>query len=230
MKSFLLGATILTSVAIYASVASAADAVVYEEAAIADVPASLTGFYAGLQVGYQWGDLDFSASDAPPGELDELNGKFGDQDGGTGGLYAGYNWQMNDRWLVGGEADINYIAAGKGDSWIGSARLRAGYLVTPDTLLYGTGGLAFGEVNSDFFDLLTASAPPGTFTRDDGVAFGWTIGAGVEHWFSEKVSMKLEYLYTDLGEVDSVGEPDGGDFINTDFTSNTVRAGIALHF
>ena len=97
-----------------------------------------------------------------------------------------------------------------------------------NTLLYGTGGLAFGQITPDYGDFVLLGAPPGV-SVDDGVAFGWTIGAGVEHWFSDKVSMKFEYLYTDLGDTWSVSQS-GFDVLSIDSTSSTVRAGIALHF
>ena len=225
MKSLLLGASILTSVAFLSGSAFAADAVVYEAPAVSEVAPSLTGFYAGLQVGYQWGDASVGGFEAGPEEQFLFGKGF---DGGTGGVYAGYNWDMGNQWLIGAEADVNYLAGGKGDNWEGSLRARAGYIMGGNTLLYGTGGLAFGQITPDYGDLIALGAPPGV-SVDDGAAFGWTIGAGVEHWFSDKVSMKFEYLYTDLGNTWSVSQ-NGFDVLSIDSTSSTVRAGIALHF
>lgn len=226
MKSLLLGATMLTSVAFLSDVAIAADAVMYDAPPVSEVAANLTGFYAGLQVGYQWGDVNTSGPAAESPELDFLFGKGAD--GGTGGVYAGYNWDLNNRWLVGIEGDVNWLAGGKGDNWDGSLRARGGYVMNGNTLLYGTGGLAFGKFKPDFADLFLINAPS-SVSVDDGVAFGWTIGAGVEHWFTDKVSMKFEYLYADLGETWSVHES-GDKILGLENTSSTVRAGIALHF
>lgn len=229
MKSILLGATILSSVAMLATAASAADAVVYEEPAIADVAPSLTGFYAGLAVGYQWGEYDPSGLlfAVEPEAAALVSGKG--KDGGTGGLYAGYNWDLGNQWLVGAEADVNFLAGGKNDNWMGSVRARGGYVFNSDTLLYATGGLAFGEIQSDLSGLIALSGGGG-FTVDTGVQAGWTVGAGAEHWFSDKVSVKFEYLYTDLGNVESYSVIPQGEIASLDFTSSTVRAGIALHF
>ena len=50
-------------------------------------------------------------------------------------------------------------------------------------LIYGTGGMAFGEPK----------------TAGDGkLRIGWTAGGGVEWAFAPKWSAKLEYLYTDI--------------------------------
>jgi outer membrane immunogenic protein len=227
MKSLLLGATILSSVAMFTSIASAADAVV-EEVAVVDVAPSLTGFYAGLAVGYQWGDFDTDGYlltlDPEIAFLTSGKGK----DGGTGGVYAGYNWDLGNQWLVGVEADANFIAAGKNDNWMGSLRARGGYIFNGDTLLYATGGLAFGEIGSGGSDF--APIFGGSISVDNSVQAGWTVGAGVEHWFSDKVSAKFEYVYTDLGDVETWNALGLGEVLSSDLTSSTVRAGIALHF
>jgi outer membrane immunogenic protein len=89
-----------------------------------------------------------------------------DPKGFLGGFHAGANWQAG-RVVSGLEADLSFTdikgsslntatpvisafatstgsAANSGHfDWLGSARGRLGYLVTPDLLLYGTGGLAW---------------------------------------------------------------------------------------
>jgi outer membrane immunogenic protein len=59
------------------------------------------GPYIGLNLGYSWGPWDFSnaatTSDA------NVNGFLG-------GVQIGYNWQINPRWVVGLEADIQATA------------------------------------------------------------------------------------------------------------------------
>ena len=85
------------------------------------------------------------------------------------GAFLGYRVQMG-MWVVGVEGDINWQ---KGETshaqntpppWLGyelftgsqkqgadgSIRGRLGYLVTPWTLLYATGGLAIGQVSGSF--------------------------------------------------------------------------------
>ena len=78
--------------------------------------------------------------------------------------YAGFNWQVAPQWVVGAEADYGFarhtatlnamfypsgLSGVATDSfevktrWDASARLRAGYLLAPNFLLYATGGAAW---------------------------------------------------------------------------------------
>ena len=82
-------------------------------------PASWTGLYLGINAGYAWSDagVGFSGNDlifqsafagtAFPGGTPF--GRPGDLDraGFTGGIQAGYNWQVAPTWVVGVETDIN---------------------------------------------------------------------------------------------------------------------------
>jgi len=111
------------------------------------------------------------------------------------------------------------LATGNGGNiglpWFGTVRGRAGYLVTPTLLVYGTGGFAYGEVTAFNF----------SNTRT-----GWTAGGGVEWMFHPNWSAKIEYLYTDL----SGGGATGGWGWNYGYHRhpqiNVVRAGVNYHF
>jgi outer membrane immunogenic protein len=146
--------------------------------------------------------------------------------GFTGGGQFGYNYQFSPRWVAGFEADINYNDVRNSDSviqalgpplfapgsfihtvntglnWFGTARGRIGYLVTPSVLLYGTGGLAYGQAKSS----TNATFPfPGVGDTYIGsmstTRVGWTAGAGGEWMVSSNWSVKAEYLYVDLGRT-----------------------------
>jgi outer membrane immunogenic protein len=132
--------------------------------------------------------------------------------GVIGGGQAGYNWQRGT-WLFGLETDIQgsgqrgssdvctlagcppgstvFTANYKLD-WFGTARGRIGFLPTDRVLLYATGGLAYGGVS--------ASAPLIPLSWGSTRA-GWTVGAGAEAAIDNNWSVKLEYLYMDLGNV-----------------------------
>jgi outer membrane immunogenic protein len=120
--------------------------------------------------------------------------------------------------------------------WFGTARLRLGWLPTQTLLLYATGGLAFGEVETS--GILTS------FTACCGVAtvagtisetkLGWTVGAGIEGVISGPWTAKLEYLYMDLGSV-------SGSFVtpttpgiraafSSDITDHILRVGLNYRF
>jgi hypothetical protein len=91
--------------------------------------------------------------------------------------------------------------------WFGTVRGRLGYLATPNWLVYGTGGLAYGNVNE------SGSAQPGNpfvginnaplVWNQSTTKVGWTAGVGVENALSTNWSWKVEYLYMDLGDVTS---------------------------
>ncbi len=97
--------------------------------------------------------------------------------------------------------------------WFGTVRARAGVLVSPNVLLYATGGLAYGEVNSS--ETIAGSGFSNTDTR-----VGYTVGAGVEGAIGGNWTAKLEYLYVDLGHT-------SGSFATTipAFGAGTVASG-----
>ena len=88
-------------------------------------------------------------------------------------------------------------------------RGRLGWLVDPVMLVYGTGGLAYGGVKastnvstmlpSDFADGLDLN--PTTNSGINETRTGWTAGGGFEWMFVPRLSVKVEYLYYDLGSV-----------------------------
>jgi outer membrane immunogenic protein len=180
----------------------------------------------------------------------------------SGGAQIGYNWQINNM-VVGVEADgswlsgkaartvtyLNAVALNPGDimtnstnaTWLATIRGRLG--VTFDrTLLYATGGVAFGEVKTtDTFCVLGCAAPflPGAFSSvsTSTTRTGWTAGVGVEHAFDTNWSLKLEYLYVDLGKFNTnipacpACAPLLTDITMTHrYTDNIVRAGINYRF
>ena len=75
-------------------------------------------------------------------------------------------------------------------SWFGTVRGRAGFLITPTLLIYGTGGFAYGQTNAFGF----SNTPT-----------GWTAGGGVEWQFAPHWTAKLEYLYVDLSANGATG-------------------------
>lgn len=86
--------------------------------------------------------------------------------------------------------------------WFGTVRARAGALITPATLVYATGGLAYGQIKTDgvFTSYNVHVVNHSTFSQSD-VKTGWTAGLGVEQKINGNWSARLEYLYMDLGKV-----------------------------
>lgn len=193
-----------------------------------------TGFYVGLHGGYGWGSSSTSIAALEPTVIGpaQQNGTLPTSmspraNGFLGGLQAGYNWQSG-RTVVGVEADIAYASMHGDDvfavgviglypaatttqsnkiTWLGTLRPRLGFLVTPSTLVFATGGLAYGGVktstNIDVIDVF--GCPAGNVMCAVGSAsktkVGWTLGAGFETALDAHWSAKVEYLYFDLGSV-----------------------------
>ena len=188
--------------------------------------------------------------------------------GGLFGGQLGYNWQSGN-WVFGFETDAQWtgqrgtasrlcgvlataagaclpgVALGTSAAveqhldWFGTFRGRAGVLVTPSTLLYVTGGAAYGSINTDL--TVTTIAPIGlpvsVIRSGESSKFGWTIGGGIESklsMFGNNWSGKLEYLYMDLGTVESTSGIGTGVLIGTNLstrvTDSIFRAGINYQF
>ena len=97
--------------------------------------------------------------------------------------------------------------------WFGTVRGRAGWLVTPTFLIYGTAGFAYGQVDAWGFN--------NTLT-------GWTAGGGVEWMFAPHWSAKAEYLYVDLSNTGGYGGWNIGQSFHPQL--NVVRVGVNYHF
>ena len=198
---------------------------------------SWTGLYFGLGAGLlssrnqattgtvQVGPLVFNAS--PLINSDSLNNAAF-----RGSGYLGFNWQVAPKWVIGLEGDVGFAdrtttfegffapGAENGDSadsfsirttWDASARARAGFLLTPATLIYATGGAAWQhyEVSSTCASTGNITLPkvgfgncsslsPATLT-DAVTRPGWTAGAGFETAFWGNWIARGEYRYADFG-------------------------------
>jgi outer membrane immunogenic protein len=192
--------------------ADAADLSAYRAPLPAATAYSWTGLYVGANVGYGWGTSRYEADFVGLGSTSQSEA----MDGFIGGVQSGYNYQMG-AWVLGFESDIQFSAQKGGSTfpgafggaaittdekllWFGTSRTRLGFLATPAILVYGTAGVAYGQVK----DEATVDAPgPGVFTASfTDVKAGWTAGAGIETAFGGGWSAKLEYLYMDLGETE----------------------------
>lgn len=117
--------------------------------------------------------------------------------------------------------------------WFGTVRGRVGILIAPEVLLYGTGGLAYGGVNSSE----TIGGAGSEYSNSD-TRVGWTVGAGIEGVIGGNWTAKLEYLYMHLGTTSaSFLTPIaafGGGFLSANYSShiidNILRVGVNYRF
>lgn len=175
-------------------------------------PPIWTGLYVGGTAGYGWNSSNTSGLDS---------------DGVLGTVFAGYNWQHGGMVLgieadvgtgnLGGSAPAPFGSVGYDANVMGSLRGRAGFLVTPALLVYATGGLAWADLDFSVNGMSVGS----------DVHYGYQVGAGAEMKMSQNVSLRLEYIYTDL-ENATVGTTALATVVEPDF--HTVRAGLAFKF
>ena len=113
-------------------------------------------------------------------------------------------------------------------TWFGTSRTRLGVLWSPNVLLYGTAGVAYGQVKETA--TVTAAGASATANFKDTKA-GWTAGAGVEERLRRRLELaRLEYLYMDLGKTEqTLATPGLGTVAISEthrFTDNIVRVGL----
>ena len=134
---------------------------------------SWTGFYVGGNIGgvveRAAGTSDFvDTSSGPPNNVNPQSNSFSDP-AAIGGVQAGYDWQINQRNVLGVEVDWDWTNEGysfcrqtnvlglpcsdndfgfelisSNTHWLATARARFGFLATYRLSLYGTGGAAWG--------------------------------------------------------------------------------------
>jgi outer membrane immunogenic protein len=241
----------MASAALLTMVASASAADLYAKAPVLPAPVvyNWTGFYIGANAGYAGGDSVLGMNGAPfgfPGMASLTN----TSSGFIGGGQIGYNWQTNAI-LFGLEADIQASnvkstsglgallggigggGLGLGDigttiDYFGTVRGRFGVTPWDRSLLYVTGGLAYGQTSTSFL------LPLGENTK-----IGWTVGAGLEYMIAPNWSVKTEYLYVDLGKDDlnlgalaavGGGVVPPGVSLTEQSRMHVVRAGVNYHF
>jgi outer membrane immunogenic protein len=217
-----------------AGIASAAD--INETSPVA-AEYDWSGLYAGVHFGYADGKSDFFIGGAGGGGTDVTAPL--DPDGFIGGVHIGFNQELANRFVLGAEADLSYsnvdavtTFAGAGAlleselKWSGSARLRAGYAFDR-TLPYITAGVAAAKYEMS----VLGSGLGGSITVHDETHLGWTVGAGVEHAFTDRWIASVEYRYSDFGKKDiSVPLFGPGTVANIDLKTQDLRVGLSYKF
>jgi high affinity Mn2+ porin len=244
------------------------------------LPYNWTGFYFGGNIGYGFGKSQTDAwfSDAGMGTPLFATGSSTHFNGALGGGQTGYNWQAGP-WIAGLEADIQstrqratktYVCPGANCNstttgldvpvshsheldWFATVRARFGVTVTPDALLYGTGGYAIAGIShvgtisgSNLVPLLDANANPVLDTNGNPIATigtnsvsflnhtrrsGWAVGGGVEARLTGNLTGKIEYLHMDFGSDSfNASNPMNGTpialVLNSRITDDIVRVGL----
>jgi outer membrane immunogenic protein len=224
MKKSLLSATAAAMIAGIAAPAMAADMPVKAYRAPLPPVYSWTGCYAGIEGGWIGDHRTFNrnadniiVSVGGVVLAQSLTSTSTHRSGGLFGGTLGCNYQFNTWGVVGIEGDIS--ATGGRNSfaesfpaitalsartetlsdrmnWLATIRGRLGYLVSPNWLLYVTGGGAFANDNASF--ALVTVLNTQFIGSDSKTLSGGVIGGGAEWAWTSNWRIKAEYLYVGL--------------------------------
>ena len=239
---------------------------------------SWAGFYGGVNGGYAWntgsevshvgiasdcGGIPACVVGVPGGAAKASTSP----EGGFGGGQIGYNWQAG-HWVFGLETDFQGagvngaksltntlpIAFDRGSDsldWFGTVRGHLGFTIFDNTLVYATGGFAYGGVEDKVRGVFAGGISQTQSSNQ--TATGYVAGAGLEYALNPTWSVKVEYQFINLGDSTLTGGT-GGAFINpfapalpatcspggvclstvheldSSRSYNTVRIGLNYHF
>lgn len=232
-----------------------------------------TGGYVGVNVGWDWQSAKSTYQGVVPGDIFVTGIASGalpaamsqNANGVLGGVTAGYNMQGGS-FVYGVEADfmgtdlkgssaltttvgfnptLTTVTTTKTD-WLATVRARLGMLVTPQALIYVTGGAAIGDVEGS--SSITPSGGGSSCANNfycsigsrSATRVGWTVGAGGEYMFAPHWTVKLEYLHYDLGSLGYTMNEASPAFpaaagaanvnVSTKVTGDIVRGGVNFKF
>ena len=253
----------LLAVVALAAPARAADLAPFTKAP--PLAASWSGFYAGLGLGLRStrNDLTTTSVSVNGVPFDLSRSVVTQPFDGTGfraNPYAGFNWQVAPSWVVGVEGDVglgdqttvlrgfrssplfgsstfNIDGLAVKTTWDASLRGRVGYLVTPATLVYATGGLAWQhyDVTSTCVSIVCNGATPAVVSNST-TRTGWTLGGGLETALWGNWLLRADYRYADFGTApftitrSSAGPRLTVDHFDAKLATHIASVGLAYKF
>ncbi len=159
-------------------------------------------------------------------------------DGGfTYGLHAGFDYEIGTSGFVFGiltdinKTDISESQSGFSSTpafytverdleFLATLRGRVGYAPVRRLLIYATGGLTYSDVDYSY-----QTNTPAAVKRRGGQEsdYGYTVGGGLEARVTDHISLTVEYLYTNLGGNNFVGNLSGPAAFSTTSASTDSR-------
>jgi outer membrane immunogenic protein len=208
-----------------------------------------SGFYLGANAGAKWANFD---EDFRSGTLAPLAFTGDSKVSWLAGGQLGFMWQTG-QFVFGVEGDIDgtnlhnsFTSVGvvgpfvAGDTfavkndWQASARGRLGWAFDR-TLLYVTGGGAWGNLKTTATFVPVAGVNALTVLSNNRTAFGWTVGGGIDYGIAPGWSIGAEYRFTRFENGNNNGTTLGTVGIlpivfDTHLDTNEVTARVNYHF
>jgi outer membrane protein OmpA-like peptidoglycan-associated protein len=194
-----------------------------------------TGPYAGIQSGYGWGQSTGGlrvGGFAIPYDVVPT--------GVIGGAHLGYDWQSGHLVLgIVGDAEgadisgrdtrtngqfMTHVA----NNFDASIRGKVG-AAFDRIMVYGTGGVAFGNVKTEY-SCPTCFRAPNAFDTINSTRVGWTAGAGASFLIDPKWSAGVEYRYTNLGGKTFAYSVTTASDSGNKFAFSAVQVSVSYHF
>jgi outer membrane immunogenic protein len=210
---------------------------------------SWTGFYVGGDIGAAWATTTASPTWLYGSSYSYygLSSPSLNTSGFMGGGYVGYNYQMNQNFVVGLEGDFQGTTNSKSATWVTNncdgpctftAKASLDWLAAINgrvgvaydrALFYAIGGAAWGGANAS----LNATDTYGNWAgySISKTLSGFDVGAGVEYAFTPNWLGRVEYRYYDFGSYNLFSPtyyylPS----YNLSTSVNTIRVGLAYLF
>lgn len=194
-----------------------------------------SGIYAGLNAGYQWNNLDWAYYNLPGQTISRK------PQGGQVGGHVGAQYQWN-QFLVGVEAQWqtqNFRQAGPDapifaaafDADMGFSQLvmvgpRAGWVFSPQWMVYGTGGYAQAAIRSAYYARGFPNTPALVEKRRDG----WYAGGGIEYLITNWLYAGVEYRHvefdTDLYKTTNIPAVGSARYVSANADIVQFRLGL----
>ena len=196
--------------------------------AFSQTKVAFNGFYTGLSLGYNQTSVNEGnvswVTPSDPTTYTAGNGQNSKSGGFIGGLNFGYDHRIGN-YVIGAEIsgslpggtangyaatdDITPGSASPNQPISSSTKLQSlfvikpklGFVIDNKTMFYGMAGLAMGSIKRTITDGTTGGwwLNAGNSSSNTRNQFGYTVGLGAERMITEKLSMKLEFNYVDLG-------------------------------
>ncbi len=199
----------------------------------------LSGAFGGLQIGYDYQMypnwvIGFAADVAfggVSGSMHNRNSSVYYQTGNSG-CATFYSNQSADC-----KTNINLMA---------NFTMRLGYLILPDTLIYAKGGIGLANIEYSVTRVTNQTYGCGgypigyvhpNYKTNGAVDSGPTLGAGVEHRFTDNISAFVEYDWLNINGNNITMRNNSGDYCVYNFPANVkvndanvIKAGLNWRF
>jgi outer membrane immunogenic protein len=205
---------------------------------------SWTGFYLDAGAGYGEWDANTTTISRATGNCALCTNQSQGGRGFLGRVGLGFDYQLNDQFLVGVFGDGGYgglngtiqqqraqTTATINQNWSWAAGARLGWLATRDLLVYGDAG--FTQAHFTGTNFVNTSDGAGTSEAKPGFTpSGWFAGGGFETMFAPGWFFRTEYRIADYGATNLTNTASSNSKIDVRFRpiEQTVTTGLVYKF